>query len=118
MNPYPYLAALALIACMAVYAVWERGQAEHWHQQYSSLQASYNAAAIKIQQDALAQEAKAKIDIQKQADSAVAQAYRAEQESESAKSVYLAKLASLKKSNPTDLPHLCSNIPLPSDLRP
>ena len=118
MNPWALLIGLILFASSAIYGLWEHGVAEHWKAQYASLQASYNAAAVKIQQDALAQEAKDRIDLQKQADSAVAQAYRAEQESESAKSVYLAKLASLKKSNPTDLPHLCSNIPLPSDLRP
>jgi len=116
LNPYGFIAALVLLGAVASWGVWERGTAEHWHEQYSSLQASYQTAALKAESDAKAQEAKAAAENQERANKAVTQAYAAQTHAEAVKAQYNAKLAALAKSKPTDLPHICANVPKPPEL--
>lgn len=118
MNPYPFIAGLALLALVSGWALWERGNAEHWHQKYSSLQASYQTAAIKAQNDAKEQEKKAAAENQKRADEAVSQAYAAQTHAEAIKATYTRKLAQLAGKPNLDLGHACANVKIPSDLVP
>ena len=118
MNLYPYIAGLALLGLVAGWGVWQRGEAEHWHQEYSSLQASYQTAAIKAQDDARAQEHKAEVENQRRADAAVTQAYAAETHAEAIRATYTRKLAQLATQPKLDLGHQCALTPVPPDLLP
>lgn len=118
MNPYAILGILLAFTGLGSWAVWERGTAEHWHQEYSSLQASYQTAAIKAQDDARAQEHKAEVENQKRADAAVSQAYAAQTHAEAIRATYTAKLSALSKQPKLDLGHQCALTPVPPELLP
>ena len=118
MNPYPYLAGFLLLASLAVYAVWERGEAEHWHQQYSTLQASYNSAALVAQEQAKEKEKQDLANLQKQSQGAIEQAQSDKAKAQLAASTYARKLAQLSGKPNLDLPHQCANVTLPADLIP
>lgn len=118
MNLYAYGAlALALMVAVSWGAV-ERGNANSWHGKYDSLKASYQEAAIKAEQDAKAQEAKAAAENQRRADLAVTQAYAAQTHAEAIRATYTAKLSALSKQSKLDLGHQCAFTPVPPELLP
>lgn len=115
-NPYILLTALALLATGGIYGTWERGQAEHWKAQYSILQASYNSAALKAQQDAAKQEQQDEADNKKRAQDAIQEATDAKDKADKAKLAYEIKLKAA--SGEKDLPHQCSGVAIPAGLIP
>ena len=116
MNSYFILGGLLAFAGIGSYAVWERGDAEHWKAQYATLQASYQTAAISAKADALKQEARDKAVIQEQSNKLIQQAQQGKQQAENQLRQYQAKLAAAAMDK--DLGHRCAGVEIPKDLIP
>lgn len=116
-NPYIILALVLGYAGLGSWAVWERGDAANWQAKYSSLQASYNGAAIKAQQDAQAQEQLDLQNLAQQSTAAVGQAQLEKQQAQKQLVLYLQRGNEASKGK-VDLAHQCFSVPVPADLLP
>lgn len=117
MNSYFILGGLLAFAGLGSYAVWERGDAEHWKAQYATLQASYSLAAQKAKDDAAAQEAKDTAALKLQTSAAITKAQSESLQAKSQLALYLKKGNEVSKGK-QDLGHACFSVVIPSEMVP
>ncbi len=115
MNPWAILAALALYGGTFTYAVWERADAIKARADLTTLEASYQTAAVAAVTHAKAMEASDLADLNRQSSQALRQAQAQTATAQSQLQAYLAKG---KQSKQTDLGHQCFNVAIPADLLP
>lgn len=116
-KPWIILGVILAFTGISSYAVWERGEAVHWHGQYSALQATYNGAAAKAAADATAETNRRWQALQTQQQQATVTAEQKAQAAQSANTTYQAKLAALAKQY-SDLGHRCAVTVQPLDTVP
>lgn len=117
MNYLSAILGIALLAAITSAAVF-RGNAAEWHEKYTSLQSSYQIASQQAKDDAALQEAKDLATLKSQSSQAISQAQSAQTQAEKTKQAYEGKLKALAGQPKLDLPHLCANQPIPSELIP